>query len=304
MDCQQTRDWLLEGDEPRPEAVADHLTGCVACQSFAADAAQLHDAWRSIPLPANVDTSRQQFLDRLARPTLPLARPASRFRALPRWVAAAVLLLGIGLSAWLLGPTPEAHAQPPVIERLVDWNLEMAKAPAAERGPLAARQSEFRDEVSRTDLPPADRELADMLLANGTWLAANDNPVEAAERFGTVADKMVEQMQSASDRKDTPTVNRYARLQTQVVEHGVTGNLKKAEESGALNFENPGRLEKMILRDEQRKADLVALLEKNPNLSRKDIRKALDVHPKHPKHNSGAKHKPAATNPNGGPTQP
>ena len=60
-----------------------------------------------------------------------------------------------------------------------------------------------------------------------------------------------------------------------VAEHGVGQSLAKAEASGALNFEQRRHLEKIILNDEQRMQALAELLERNPNLSRKDIRRSM-----------------------------
>jgi hypothetical protein len=125
-----------------------------------------------------------------------------------------------------------------------------------------------------------------MLLENGSWLAQNDDPVAAAERFSAVADKLVEHLQTASERKDTKLANRYAKLQAQVLQRGISDNLKNAEESGTLNFENKKKLEKLVLRDKDRMNKLLDLLEKNPDISRKELRKALDVPPKHPKPNA------------------
>ena len=57
MDCTQTRDWLLQAEDPRPERcsspeAAEHLQGCAACRSFATELGQLERNWREIPLPA------------------------------------------------------------------------------------------------------------------------------------------------------------------------------------------------------------------------------------------------------------
>ena len=89
-----------------------------------------------------------------------------------------------------------------------------------------------------------------------------------------------------------------------MAEHGVARNLTKAEETGALNFDDPGREEKKIIqRHQKRKALLAALLEQDPNLTSAEVRKALDFHHKYPKHHPGAKHKPV-TSPNRGSTLP
>jgi hypothetical protein len=309
MDCPQTRDWLLQADDPRPERcdqpeVAEHLAGCSACQSLAAELLQLQAAWRAIPLPESADAARQAFLDRLPPQTLPMVRPPRRVWKLPRWIAAAAVLLGVGLAVWMLAPTPEANAAPSVVERLVDWNLELAQASPEQRPTIFARVSALKAEAVQVSMPDADRELANLLLDNGTWLASNDDPIAAAERFSAVADKLVEHVQTASERKEHHLANRYAKLQNLVAENGVANSLQKAEARGAVNFEHQRRLEKIILRDEKRMKQLVELLESNPNLSRKEIRKALDIQ-KNTKHrSSGSKHKPAAVKTTGGTTPP
>jgi hypothetical protein len=288
MNCSEAKELLLRADDPRLERcgspeLTEHLTSCPACRSTAAEIAQLEDTWRAQPLPAEADRARLAFLKRLPRVATPPASKPRRY-IFPRWIAAAVLLFGIGIAGWFLFSGSEAQAAPALIERLVDWNVELAEAPPAERERLyAAKQPALAEAVRSTSLGESDRELAGMLLDNGTWLAQNDDPVAAAERFSAVADKLVDHMQSASDRKDTKLANRYAKLQAQVLQRGIGENLARAEESGTLNFDNKRKLEKLVLRDKDRMKKLLDLLEKNPDISRKELRKALDIPPKHPK---------------------
>jgi hypothetical protein len=309
MDCRQVQDWLLDADDPRPErcavpAVAEHLATCAACQACAADLIRLQEAWRGIPLPASADAARQAFLEQLPRPTLPFVRPKRRLRVL-RQLVAAVLLLGLGLGAWALLAPREAHAAPAVIEELVDWNIELARAasPDERSHVYAAREGDLKQNVSRAPLPEADRALANLLLDNGTWLATHDDPIAAAERFSAVADKLAERLQAANARKEHKLAVSYAKLQGLVAEHGVADNLTRAEASGALNFEQRHRLENLILRDESRMKALVDLLEHNPNISRKEIRKVIDPKPKKPKKSPEPAKKPQPQ-PDGGPSQP
>jgi hypothetical protein len=289
MDCRQSRDWLFQADDPRPHSchvpgIREHLAQCPDCQTLSAELIGVEEAWRDIPLPASADAARVAFLEKLpARSrTLPLARPQMRRRPeRPRWLAAAMILLGIGVGTWILVPTPEAHAAPALIERLVDWNLDLARAGSAgERKELfAAREDALKRDVEQVPLPGPDRALAHLLLDNGTWLATHDDPIAAAERFSAVADRLVERMALASARREHRLANRYAKLQSVVTEHGVAHSLAKAEASGALNFEQRRHLEKIILNDEKRMQALAELLERNPNLSRKDIRRAIDPKP-------------------------
>jgi hypothetical protein len=72
-------------------------------------------------------------------------------------------------------------------------------------------------------------------------------------------------------------------FQSLVLQGGIDENLRKAAASGALNFDNKKRLEKVVLRDKDRMNQMLDLLEKNPDISRKELRKALDIQPKNPK---------------------
>jgi hypothetical protein len=287
MDCRESRDWLLGAADPRPArcpvpAIAEHLAGCPDCQALSSKLVRLQNAWRDIPLPAGADAARQAFLEQLPVRTLPFVRPTRQRPSRRRFLAAAMLLVGIGLGTTILIPPPEAHAAPALIERLVDWNLDLARAAGVgERSQVyAAREGALKRDVGRTPLPAEDRVLADFLLDNGTWLATHDDPVAAAERFSAVAERLVERAKTASARKELRLAKRYAELQGLVAEHGVAASLARAEASGALNFEQRRHLENIILRDESRMKALVELLEQNPNLSRKDIRKAIDPKPK------------------------
>ena len=91
-------------------------------------------------------------------------------------------------------------------------------------------------------------------------------------------------------------------MQALVAEQGVARNLTKAEEAGALNFDNPGRVEKKIMqRQQKRKAAVTEMLETDPTLESGDVRKSLDFHHKHPKHHPAKKTSPSS---NRGSTQP
>lgn len=281
MNCEQTRTWLLEADDPRPERcpalIGQHLAGCATCRAVATELGQLEQAYRALPAPPEAEPARLAFLKKLPATATP---PRRLF--LPRWGLAAAVLLSLGAALWFLAPAPEVQAAPTLVERLVDWNVELADTPPAERGPVfAAKSATFQKEI--TTAAPSDRELAGLLLDNGAWLAKNDDPVATAERFSAVADQLVERMQSASELRDIRLANRYDRLQAQVARRGIADNLKKAVDSGTLDFDNHRRLERVVLRDQDRMKKLVDLLEKNPDISRRELRKALDITPKNPK---------------------
>ena len=277
MNCPEARDWLLQAEDPRRCArpgVADHVRECAGCQSLVAQLAGLEQAYRSLPAPQECDAARAAFLRRL-----PARRTTSRRATWTRWAVAAVLLLGVGVAAWTLLPAPQAYAAPVLIEQLVDLNLKLAEAASLdERTRLLAHQhATFQSALDHGQLPHEDRALMTQLLEHSTWLAANDDPVGKAERFAVVADQLVARAQSAAERKDQKNVDRYIQLQSKVAERGVSASLARAEETGVLNFENEKRIEKVVLRDSKRMKTLIDLMERDPDLSRREIRLALDL---------------------------
>jgi hypothetical protein len=296
MNCDQTRNWLLHSDDPRrPSAeVAGHLVGCDSCRALASQLTAVEQAWRDQPAPADSEPARLAFLNKVMVPTakplaaLQSAKPQAASRIV-RWVTAALILFAVGTMVWTLSPTPMAHASPALIEELIDWNLNLAQAPdAVERGRIySEKEANLKLASQNAKLTPEDRELVGMLLDNGSWLASNSDPVDTAERFSTVADKLVERLAVAAKGKDRGAVDRYAKLQGKVNERGVGVQLARAEELGVLNFDKERRIEKLVLRDSKRMNTLVDLLEVNPDLSRKDIRQALNLPTKGGKNSAG-----------------
>jgi hypothetical protein len=285
MNCQQARDWLLQAEDPRHctnPAVTEHLAQCAACRAQVQQILQLEQSWRELPVPVESEPARKAFLKRLPQQTVPMPRPRSVRPSRPpvRWALAALVLLGIGAAIWSLLPS-EAVASPALIEKLVDLNIKLAEVSSLdERARLfSGQEQELKQALGRSKLGDDERQLAGLLLDTGSWLATHDDPVSKAEHFSVVADKLVERLKSAADRKDQKGVDRYARLQTLVAERGVSASLSRAEETGALDFDNQRRLEKVILRDSKRMKTLLDLLEKDSDLSRKEIRQALDIVP-------------------------
>jgi hypothetical protein len=166
-----------------------------------------------------------------------------------------------------------------VVERLVDWNLSLARTPLpADRDRLYAGQAEsLQDKVRRTALPAEERGLAESLLENAPWLARNDDPLAVAGLFHDVADQLLTRMGTAIRRGDEARAGQYARLYRRVEESGIGSKMELLETTGALDFNRQRRLERFVLRDSDRMRTLVALLERAPDSSRKEIRRALGI---------------------------
>ena len=193
-------------------------------------------------------------------------------------------MLAVGVGVGLLMPLRKA-ASADVIERLVDWNLNMACTPsAADRDRLYADQAaDLKAEVLKARLPSGDRGFAESLLETAPWLARNQDPLAEADRFNDVADQLVTRMNLATRGGDHDRVERYARLYRRVRELGIESKLDLLEATGALNFDGQRRLERLILRDAKRMHALVALLERTPDSSRREIKLAVKAVRPHPK---------------------
>ena len=280
MTCSETRDRLLQTATPEelPPTAGEHLLACDDCRRLAADVERLERTWRDLPLPASADTVREAFLQGLADRPMPAPKPARRL-ILPRWAVAAAVLLTAGMAGWLVLPSGEARASADVLDRLIDWNLDLADADLPDRARLGERAAAF----DLGHVPAADRDLAEALLQNGTWLAANDDPLGVAERFDMVADHLLARIQKAADAGERKRSDRLSRQYRRVLERGIAPNVRRALASPALDFEHQRQVERVILSDEGRLEKLAALLDRAPDASRKEIRKALEVSKKRPK---------------------
>jgi hypothetical protein len=283
MDCRTAREILMfdapgSTGEPLPVEVADHLTRCPECAMLRGDLARLDESWRAIPLPPGVETAREDFLRRF-RETAGPRKLARRRRTLPRWAIAATVLLAIGVGAGLfMRPRPVA-ASSDVVDRLVDWNLSLAHAPSAvERERIyASHASLFADEVEKASLPDDDRDLVRSLLEEAPGLVREPDPLVEADRFDELADKLLARMNRAARGGDTPRFDHSAALYRRVAELGIESKLEVLESSVSLDFDKQRRLERLVLRDEGRMNKLVELLERVPDSSRKQIKRALGI---------------------------
>jgi hypothetical protein len=203
-------------------------------------------------------------------------------RRLLQAAVAACLLLGTGIGGWIALDATRSTASAEVVDHLIDWNLELAQAPsAAERSRIYADRAEpLRQAVQKAKLPGEERELAERLLANGSWLADHDDLMTEADRFTDVADQLLLRIDAASRRGNDKELRRLTHLYTRVTQQGIGAKLEKLQSLGVLNAEHERRLERLMLRDTHRRQKLEAVLERSPEASRKEIKKALDL-PRH-----------------------
>jgi hypothetical protein len=277
MDCSTTRDFLLQAEHPTrledvPPELAAHVETCPSCRRLADRLERFEQRYRDeLPLA----TAK-------AIPAVsPIRRPHTRW-PLRRLAVAASILLAVGVLTWSL--LPQAQAAPDVLERLIDWNLDLtqAQAPQERQRICNERAAELEAAIEQADLRTEDRDFAVALLDGGSWLAGNDDPAAEADHFNKLADELVAQIDAATTKKDAKRLRKLAVFYRRIARQGVHANLQRAEQSGVLDFQRKRKIERVILRDAERADKLLELLESAPNATRKEIRRALDLRGKPP----------------------
>ncbi len=280
MICERVQDWLLRSERPgrladAPEGVTLHVRACPACQDLIRCLERIEQKWRNEPVPVTAHAVRDSFMSRLNPP----AQPRPTFR---RWFApaasaiAASLLLAIGLSVWLLSGTPKARGESDVLAQLVDWNMEMSEAgSAAERQQIFARKADsFKADLARAPLAGEDRRFAETLFENGAWLAANEEPLEEAERFDAVADQLLSRVETAANHQDGVAVKKFARQYDRVASQGIDAKLVRVEQPA--DSAKQAKLEKIEARDAKRLQELERLHDKAAEPTKKELKKIID----------------------------
>ncbi|MBI2805244.1 MAG: hypothetical protein HYX68_09730 [Planctomycetes bacterium] len=221
MNCQSIQTWLLQAESLRPKAwpaaIGKHVDGCAACAKLVRDLRELEDQWREQSLPSGAE-AKSRFLQKQAKLDVPTSIPM-RMRpylkpATPWLAAAAMSLFAITLFAWLSrpgpGPGPDikvaATQTPDVVDRLLEWNLEMTNAKPGDRKKLLAdTEDELRKEVKKAEpkLTPEDRLFAEKLIETGVSLAELDNPLEESERVKNVAETLAERVEKSDAKEST-----------------------------------------------------------------------------------------------------
>jgi hypothetical protein len=276
MNCRSARDWLLQAEAPcrlddGPGGLAGHVVGCSVCRRMVRVLGRIEAGYREQPLPAAADRAREALLRRLP-PPVPVA-VMSRWRFVrSRWALAAAVLLLVGPIVWLSLPAPEAPPTRDLVDRLIDWNLDLARAADARD----RQEAGFRQAVEHAELPEDDRNLAEALLQTGTRLAVAADPMDQADQFNDLADRIVSMIDEATSKKDARRLRKLAECYRRVAEHGIRANLARAEEGPVLNARSKKKKERMLRAQDRREAQLHKLVEQLPRATRKEIRFILD----------------------------
>lgn len=303
MNCQQVREWLLEAENPlagQPADVAAHSANCAACREAAAELARLDSLWRSLPLPAEAERSKQAFLAGLACAPAARQAPPRRFsrRRILQWCAtSAAGLLVAGGGGWLVFSAQQAQAYDDLLDHLVDWNLRISQAHSqAERIRLYDQQANhLRAMIRKSKFSAEAVAVLNDYFDNGDWLVSHSDPVGEADRFSGLADRLLQLAAATDGARNSKRLNRLLRQYNRVLESGVEVKIAAAEASGAMDFEHQKKLEQLILADPQRIKNLAAILERSPHASRKEIEQAIRTYDKRKK-----KAKPGKVGPGAG----
>lgn len=266
MNCQDVQDRILAADDARRlgAELEAHVAGCAECAAFARRLIAIESAAGALPVEGS-QVAKAEVMRRVRREVAPLPR---RFLLRPVWgLVAAVLVLGIGLGIYLARPAT-ANAAATVVDQLVDWNLDLAEvsAPQDRQKLYTTRVAAFDSAVRTASLNPEERQLATLLLEQGSWLAKNSDPVDEAEHFSELADQFVVRLDRAAAANDNPAVQRLERNYDRVVQRGVQAKLQRA---GMVSYvakpDTARKLERLARLQAERERRLEKLAERHPN---------------------------------------
>jgi hypothetical protein len=282
MNCDLCRDWLLQTDDPSavetaPLAVAAHVRSCDACQDLMCDLVNLEQRWRALPLPVAAEPAKNAFLERLDNPPSPHAPGMRRWRALARFSLAAMLFVGLGAGVLFLWPASDVDAHPDLLDELIDWNLEISEtASPVERERIYQQKGKMLSRALRhAKLNDKERALAESLLDNGAWMAANEDPVEELDRYQQVADQLLDNVRQAGP--DAGRSDRFAKQFRKINEKGVEKSLQRIKPEKIADPARKMRFNKLLHQDADRAARIQKLVENAPDMTKKELRRALEL---------------------------
>jgi len=289
MNCTQIQEELLSADDladaALPADVASHLQSCAACGAILSRLRTLESAARALPTP-DASESRSVFLRSLGAEE-PTKR---RWSIHPRWLrpralaAAAMILLAIGAATWYLAASGASRAQAAevTVDRLLEWNLNLAEAETPDKRSQIYVQSApaLQVALSRNAMPPDQKQLADKLMANGAWLSSNSDPLDSAERFDEVADLILNHLQTATTAKQAKAAARLAHQYDHIVQRGLGPQLKRAQSVPLDKPERKRRYDRLVSRNAELDRRMKQLMDRAANPSPKEIRKQSKVESK------------------------
>ncbi len=290
MNCSQVQDWLLAAENPSAaigkavlaaagssREMLEHLAACTDCRQMAEELTQLETDWREMPLPASAATAQTRFLEKLSQQ---LATPVEvRVRRQPaawwfRWALAASVMLAISWGVYQIVPSSEAQAAPDVVQRLIDWNLELSGASHDQRKEIFDKHADsLSKELQASKLSDEDAELGRKLLDDANWLVTNRDPAAEASYFNRLADQLFHRVHVAAKAEKYGTkFVRTARHLAQA-EDGLRETLTKMELAEDADHRH---IEDLSSHQLQRQSATSALVDTLPSSVQRQVKHALD----------------------------
>ena len=279
MNCEQAQEAILLSDNPAgphgDAAVNSHVAECSACQTFIQKLVRLESAAAALPAPGLVQAKQAA----LEKSRLLLIRPRRTFLLRPAFLSAvaALLVIGIGLGIYLYNTS--RPAPPTVVDRLIDWNLQLADAPVpTDRDAIfAARAAVLESEVKSESLTDEDRQLASNLLEHGTWMCVNTDPLDRAEKFSDLAELILLRMHRAAANNNLKALQQLSRRYDLVVQAGIGGNVARMRQNGNLTPENRKKLERIEKRNAEQLQRLEAMADRAPKALQRELKAASEA---------------------------
>jgi hypothetical protein len=310
MNCEYVHTWLMQVDsllvKDWPRDMNRHFKACVACAKLARNLYKLEEAWRDLPLPEGCERAKADFLKKISKPTKTQKSPQSEESGKPekvkpmgrpwhpvRWVAvAAMLFIGISAFSWMLFMPSQSNAAPSdIVDRLIDWNLDMTLADADERKSLLEKhEAQLRKDLKKdeTRLSLEERKMAEELLEAGVKLASNEDVLAEAEIITSIADKLADRASTAeasgNDKDKERCASHYDRFRqfgVVPVKMGQTplfikfAQMKPPEPKTATGMDK-SKFEKAILLHKQQMEKMEKIWDNLPERRRPDMHKRVE----------------------------
>jgi hypothetical protein len=186
-------------------------------------------------------------------------------------------LIATGLGLWTTLGVSETQAATQFVDQLIDLNLDLTAAESQRdrQRTYDERAPRLQAALDKHALDPEDREMAKFLLATSATLAVSDDPIDQAEQFSKIADKLVKKIKAATRHGNQKELDRHARHYSRVAEGGINGNLKKAKMSSNMSGKRRHSYDHIVQGDMERRRALNVLLKEVPKSAAKELRRAF-----------------------------
>ncbi len=224
--------------------------------------------------PASIADDHAAIPSTVAPPSVPSPRKASRWNA---WrLSAAVTFFAVAIAFAVIVTQPASQASTDVVDRLVDWNVELTRAETSkDRDRIYQDQAEaIRETLASAKLATEDRALAQKLFENGIWLKQSNDPVAEFDRMNQLADHFVARLDVATQAQDGTKAAKLADA-LERFEVGIDATFERAVTCEISSKEGKKKFEHAKLGGAIRMKKLETILTNNPSPPRKAIHRIM-----------------------------